>query len=66
MDQRLKRPTKVAEGKIPYAGGLFDVLAVIAARNEQEAKTGKLIEEFEEKISNFFALCQNYILKVND
>jgi type I restriction enzyme R subunit len=49
-----KKPTKVAEGKIPYGGGLFDVLAVIAARNEQEARTGLLIKEFEEKISTFF------------
>jgi type I restriction enzyme R subunit len=49
-----KTPTKVAEGKIPYGGGLFDVLAVIAARNEQEARTGLLIKEFEEKISTFF------------
>ena len=28
--------------------------AVIAARNEQEARTGQLIKEFEEKISAFF------------
>jgi len=27
---------------------------VIKARNQQEAKTGALIEEFEVKISNFF------------
>ncbi len=36
---------------------MFDVLKVIKARNEQEAKTGALIEEFETKISNFF----NYV-----
>ncbi|MCF8259759.1 MAG: DEAD/DEAH box helicase family protein [Melioribacteraceae bacterium] len=45
---------KVAEGKELYQGGLFDVLAVIAARNEQEAKTGELIKEFENKIIDFF------------
>ena len=34
-----KKPTTVAEGLPPGAGGQFDILAVIAARNEQEAKT---------------------------
>lgn len=49
-----KKPTKVAEGKKPYGPTLFDVIAVIIARNEQEAKTGELIKEFQEKISAFF------------
>ena len=34
--------------------GLFDVLAVIAARNEQEAKTGSMIKDFEVKILDFY------------
>ncbi|MCF6270998.1 MAG: DEAD/DEAH box helicase family protein [Melioribacteraceae bacterium] len=49
-----KKPLEVAEGKIPYGPTLFDVVAVIAARNEQEVKVGELIKEFEEKISAFF------------
>lgn len=49
-----KKPTQVAEGKLPYGPNNFDVMAVIAARNEQEARTGKLIEEFETKIIDFF------------
>lgn len=54
-DPKHKKPTKVAKGKEPHGSGLFDVLAVIAARNEQEAKTGQLIKDFEEKISVFFS-----------
>jgi type I restriction enzyme, R subunit len=49
-----KKPTKVADGSAPYGGGQFDILAIIAARNEQEAKTGALIQEFENKILAFF------------
>lgn len=49
-----KKPTQVAEGKLPYGPNNFDVMAVIAARNEQEARTGKLIQEFETKIIDFF------------
>lgn len=52
--QKKKKPTEVAVGTPPVYGGQFDILAVIAARNEQEAKTGSLIKEFEEKILGFF------------
>lgn len=38
----------------PGPGGQFDILAIIAARNEQEAKTGTLIKDFETKIIDFF------------
>ena len=49
-----KKPTKVAKGDLPHQGGQFDILAIIAARNEQEAKTGTLIQDFEAKIVAFF------------
>lgn len=49
-----KKTTTVAEGIPPGPGGQFDILAIIAARNEQEAKTGTLIKDFETKIVDFF------------
>lgn len=49
-----KKPTKVAEGIPPGPGGQLDILAIIAARNEQEAKTGTLIQDFEIKILDLF------------
>ncbi|OWS72795.1 restriction endonuclease subunit R [Polynucleobacter aenigmaticus] len=52
-----KKPSNVAEGTGPGQGGQFDILAIIAARNEQEAKTGELINAFEAKIVDFF----NYV-----
>jgi len=52
--RKKKKPTQVAEPNPTGGGGQFDVLKVIAARNQQEAKTGALIEEFEAKILNFF------------
>jgi len=42
-----------------YGGGQFDILAIIAARNEQEAKTGALIQDFEFKILDFFRYVRN-------
>ena len=55
-DQKKKKrkPTEVAVGTPPGPGGQFDILAIIAARNEQEAKTGTLIKDFETKIVDFF------------
>ncbi|WP_460119490.1 DEAD/DEAH box helicase family protein [Pseudomonas sp. S2_C03] len=55
-DQKKKKrkPTEVAVGTPPGPGGQFDILAIIAARNEQEAKTGTLIKDFEAKIVDFF------------
>ena len=52
--KKKKKPTEVAEGTPPGPGGQFDILAIIAARNEQEAKTGTLIKDFEAKIVDFF------------
>lgn len=49
-----KKPTEVAEGTPLGSGGQFDILAIIAARNEQEARTGTLIKDFEAKIVDFF------------
>ncbi|MCD4811441.1 DEAD/DEAH box helicase family protein, partial [bacterium] len=42
-----------------YGCGKFDILAIIAARNEQEAKTGALIQDFESKILDFFRYVRN-------
>ena len=61
-EKKKKKPTKVAEGTPPGPGGQFDILAIIAARNEQEAKTGALIQDFEAKILAFF----NYVRSAND
>ncbi len=52
--KKKKKPTNVAIGIPPGGGGRFDILAIIAARNEQEAKTGTLIKDFEAKIVEFF------------
>ena len=56
---KTKTPTKVAEGKPIYGSGQFDILAIIAARNEKEAQIGTLIQEFEAKIMDFFAYVRN-------
>lgn len=57
-----KSPTKVATGIPPGTSGQFDILAIIAARNEKEAKTGSLIKDFETKIVDFF----DYVRETND
>lgn len=49
-----KKTLKVAEGKPPGVGYQFDILAIIAARNQHEELTGTLIQEFEAKIKDFF------------
>lgn len=59
--KKKKKPTKVAKGKPPGPGGIFDVLAIIAARNEEEAKTGALIQDFEAKILAFFSYVRSAI-----
>lgn len=53
------KPTKVAEGKADYGPHQFDILAIIEARNDLEAKKGSLIQEFESKIVDFFQYVQN-------
>ena len=62
IKKKKKKPTEVATGDIPGAGSQFDIIAIIAARNEEEAKVGFLIEEFEAKITDFF----NYINSTAD
>ena len=41
------KPPKVAEGAAPYGPVQFDILNIIEERNEQEAKIGGLIQDFE-------------------
>jgi type I restriction enzyme R subunit len=50
-----KKPLKVAEAPAPYGPVQFDILNIIAERNEQEAKIGNLIQDFETKILDLFA-----------
>lgn len=49
-----KKPTSVVTGIPSGPSGEYDILAIIAARNEQEEKIGTLILEFESKITDFF------------
>lgn len=61
-EQVKKKPTKIAESSGTYSSHQFDILAIIAARNEHEAQTGLLIEDFESKIKDFF----DYINKASE
>jgi len=69
--EKEKKPIKVATGNEPGDGYQFDILAIIAARNEHEAKTALLIQDFESKIKNFFEYVRNendgkrLIIKIN-
>jgi len=69
--EKKKKPTKVAEPPGPGGGYNFDVLAIIAARNAEEAKTGSLIQDFEAKIKELFQFVRNasegarLIVKIN-
>lgn len=54
-----KKPTTVTTGVPPGPGGEYDILSIIAARNEQEEKIGALILEFESKITDFFEFIKN-------
>lgn len=53
-EPKKKKPTKLAEGKPKVPRGKFNILEIIAERNEQEAKVGNLIKDFEEKIEDLF------------
>lgn len=59
--KKKKKPTEVGTGTPPGPGGQFDIIAIIAARNAQEAKTGTLIQEFETKILDFFSYVRSTI-----
>jgi type I restriction enzyme R subunit len=51
LRKRRKKPLKVAEGTEYGRGGYqFDILAIIAARNEQETKNITQLIDFEYKI----------------
>lgn len=58
-EAKKKKTTLVAEGKELSRNHQFDILAIIEARNEQEAIVGTLIEEFEAKIADFFDYVRN-------
>ncbi|MCF3609789.1 hypothetical protein L2E81_25580 [Planktothrix agardhii 1033] len=66
-----KKAPKVAEGKQPGKVHQFDILAIIEARNEQEDLVGTRIQEFKEKIADFFEYVRNstegkrLIVKIN-
>lgn len=57
---KVKKPPKVAEGKVTYGPNQvqLNILDIIAARNEEQEKTGLLIQEFASKILDFFDYVQ--------
>lgn len=57
--EKKNKPTKVATGSQPGGGHQYDILAIIEARNEQEARTASLIQDFESKIRGFFDYVRN-------
>ncbi|NOQ32574.1 MAG: type I restriction endonuclease subunit R [Methanosarcinales archaeon] len=70
-DEKKKKLLKLAKGPESNGSHQFDILAIIEARNEQEAITGSLIQDFETKIKDFFDYVQNanegerLIVKIN-
>jgi type I restriction enzyme R subunit len=56
--EKKKKPLKVAEGAEYGGGSQFDILKIIAARNEQEALVGSMILDFDSKIKDFFCYVQ--------
>jgi len=62
VKEKKKRPTSVNDEGVPYSQYQFDILAIIEARNEHEAKKGSLIQDFESKIEQFF----EYISSTNE
>ena len=60
--EKPKKPLQVAQAPAPYGPVPFDILNIIAERNEQEAKIGNLIQDFATKIEDLFA----YIRSSND
>jgi type I restriction enzyme R subunit len=54
ITKKKKKPTVIADSGRPDYGHKFDILAIIEARNENEAKTGALIQDFESKVTDFF------------
>src|SRR5665647_3956330 len=70
-EEKKKKATQIAKGAEAKGSYEFDILGVIAARNEKEAKTGLLIQDFESKIKDFFEYVRNtsegnrLIVKIN-
>ncbi|OOE14024.1 DEAD/DEAH box helicase family protein [Fictibacillus arsenicus] len=57
--EKKKKPNQVAKGNTGKSSHQFNILDIIEARNEQEAKTGVLIQEFLSKIKDFFEYIEN-------
>lgn len=57
--EKKKKPTQVAKGTESGGNHQFDILSIIEARNEHEAKKGSLIQDFESKIKDFFDYVRN-------
>ncbi len=71
-EPKKKKLTTVAQGKEPSTTvHQFDILAIIAARNEQEDLKGERIQEFDAKIRDLFEYVRNsddgkrLIVKIN-
>lgn len=60
--EKKKKQLKVAEGAEYGSGYQFDILQIIAARNEQEALVGSMILDFDLKIKDFF----DYVRTANE
>lgn len=61
-EPKKNRETKVAEAEGTYQVHQFDILAIMATRNQHEDLKEEQIREFEAKISEFFA----YIGELDD
>lgn len=59
IKEKKEKETKVVKGTEQGGNHQFDILTIIEARNEQEAKIGLLIQEFESKIKDFFDYVRN-------
>jgi len=70
-EKKKKKALELAKGPESNSSHQFDILAIIEARNEQEAITGSLIQDFETKIKDFFDYVQHanegerLIVKIN-
>ena len=58
-DKEKPKPTIVADPQSEYKKYKYDILKVIEKRNQEEEAILELIEEFEQKITDFFAYIQS-------
>ncbi len=56
--KKIKKPSVTSEPKPGYKKFKYDILKVIEKRNQEEEAILELIEEFEQKITDFFAYIQ--------